>query len=54
MVSENREWSLAQILTKKTLMLQRRSLNALIGGNVFAVELTEDWNFLPHSTAAVN
>lgn len=38
---------------KKTLTLQR-SLNAFIDGNVFAVELTEDWNFLPRSTAAIN
>lgn len=56
-VSENGEWSLAQILTKekkKTLMTQRRSLNAFIDGNGFVVELAEDWNFLPCSTPAIN
>lgn len=38
---------------KNNITLQRRSLNAFIDVNVFAVELTEDWNFLPHSTAAI-
>lgn len=39
---------------KNTLILQRRSLNALIDGNVFAVVFREDWNFLPCSSTAIN
>lgn len=42
----------AQSLAK--LALQRRPLNAFTDGNVSAVLLAEDWNFLPLSAAAIS
>lgn len=52
--NESRERNAAHSLADKNLALPERSLNAFTGGNVSAVLLTGDWNFLALSTAAIN